>query len=102
MRPSGRSRQAPATYLDACGVTAPGAAHPRLRTPKEKFVSRLATLLPVACAAFAAGAISVCAIPASASLFGGDKGEAKQEGGKPAATPAPTLKETMSAVGEIA
>ena len=65
-------------------------------------MSRIATLVPIALAAFAAGAISVGALPASASLFGGDKGEAKQEGAKPAAKPAPTLKETMSAVGEIA
>ncbi len=61
-------------------------------------MQRLAPLLPVARAAIAAGAIAVATLPAMAALFGGDKADAKQEGAKPA----PTLKETMSAVGEIA
>jgi len=59
-------------------------------------------MLPVAFAAFAAGAISVAAIPATAAIFGGDKAEAKEESKKAEARPAPTIKETMSAVGEIA
>ena len=65
-------------------------------------MNRFAALLPVAVATFAAGALSLATIPASAALFGGDKADAKQEGGKAEAKPAPTLKETMSAVGEIA
>ena len=60
-------------------------------------MSRFAATFPWALAALAASAILVASVSASAAIFGGDKAEAKEAPKKPA----PTLKETMSAVAEI-
>ncbi len=58
----------------------------------DNFASRLVVL--------AACALPAASFPAAAALFSGDKTDVKEEGKKAEPKP-PTLKETMSAVGEI-
>lgn len=55
------------------------------------------TMIPAALAA----AFLAVTLPAAAALFGGDKAETKEEG-KSAEAKAPTIKETMGAVSQIA
>jgi hypothetical protein len=63
----------------------------------NRFVDILASTLLL----LASGALIAASFPSAAALFGGDKAEAKEEGKKPEPKQ-PTLKETMSAVGDIA
>jgi hypothetical protein len=64
-------------------------------------VNRLALLLSIAVAAFAAGTLAAASFPAAAAIVDSQEPEAKVEPKQPPPRE-PTIKETMSAVGQIA